>query len=102
MKNKIKLFLCLTLTTLVFIGCTRSKLGNSENLDKIAYKSSKVIEIIKNTSELPEEYAELGAVNLVNNEKLTVHEDGSSEIHKFKITQIISYEGKIVRYSYKL
>ncbi len=94
MKNKIKLFLCLTLTTLVFIGCTRSKLGNSENSDKMAYKSSKVIEIIKNTSELPEEYAELGAVNLVNNEKLTVHEDGSSEIHKFKITQIINYEGK--------
>ncbi|MCS5421158.1 MULTISPECIES: DUF3857 domain-containing protein [Psychrilyobacter] len=94
MKNKIKLFLCLTLTALIFIGCTKSKLENGENSDKIGYKFSEVIEIIKNNNKLPEEYNELGAVDLVNNKKTTVHEDGSSEVHYFYITQIINYEGK--------
>ncbi len=94
MKNKIKLFLCLTLTALVFIGCTKSKLENSENSDKVAYNLSEVIEIIKKNNKLPEEYAELGAVDLINNKKITVHEDGSSEVHYFYITQIINYEGK--------
>lgn len=94
MKNKIKLFLFLTLTALILIGCTKSKLGNSENSDKVGYKPSEVIEIIKNNDKLPEEYAELGAIDLVNNKKTTVHEDGSSEVHYFYITQIINYEGK--------
>ena len=94
MKNKIKLFLCLTLTAIIFIGCTKSNLENSKNSDKVGYKFSEVIDIIKDNNILSEEYTELGAVNLVNDKKLTVHEDGSSERHYFKITQIINYEGK--------
>lgn len=94
MRNKMKLFLYLTLTAFIFIGCTKSKLEKSENSDKIGYKFSEVIKIIKDNNKLPEEYAELGAVHLVNNEKLTVHKDGSSEIHKFKVTKVINYEGK--------
>ena len=94
MKNKIKLFICLTLIITIFMGCTRSKSGNYENSDKIVYNPSEVIEIIKNNNKLPEEYAELGAAYLINNKKTTVYEDGSSEIHYFYITQIINYEGK--------
>lgn len=94
MKNKIKLFICLTLIVAIFMGCTRSKSGNDENSDKIVYNPSEVIEIIKNNNKLPEEYAELGAAYLINNKKTTVYEDGSSEIHYFYITQIINYEGK--------
>ncbi|UUV19321.1 DUF3857 domain-containing protein [Fusobacteria bacterium ZRK30] len=94
MRNKMKLFLYLTLTAFIFIGCTKSKLEKSENSDKIGYKFSEVIKIIKDNNKLPEEYAELGAVYLINNKKLTVHKDGSSEIHKFKVTKVINYEGK--------
>ena len=94
MKNKIKLFVCLTLTTLIFIGCTNSKVDRSKKIDGVEYNFGKVIEVIKTSDKLPNEYAELGAVDLVNNKKTTVHEDGSSEIHYFYITQIINYEGK--------
>lgn len=94
MKNKIKLFICLTLVITIFMGCTKSKSGNDEKSDKIVYNPSEVIEIIKNNNKLPEEYSELGAIDLVNNKKTTVYEDGSSEIHYFYITQIINYEGK--------
>lgn len=94
MKNKVKLFIYMTLMTFVFVGCTKSKSGNDENSDKIVYNPSEVIEVIKNNNKLPENYVELGAVYLINNKKTTVHEDGSSEIHYFYITQIINYEGK--------
>ncbi|WP_028854897.1 DUF3857 domain-containing protein [Psychrilyobacter atlanticus] len=94
MKNKVKLFIYMTLMTFVFVGCTKFKSGNDENSDKMGYKFSEVIKIIKDNNKLPEEYAELGAVQLVNNEKLTVHKDGSSEINKFKVTKVINYEGK--------
>ena len=92
MKNKIKIFLLLM--TLIFTGCTMFKVSDNKNLNKAVYRSGEVIEIIKNNSELPEEYAELGAVDLVNNKKITVHEDRSSEVHYFYITRIINYEGK--------
>lgn len=94
MRNKIKLFLCITLTALVFIGCTKLQLENTKNLDKVKYKFSEVVEVIKNNDKLPVEYDGLGAVDLVNNKKTTVYEDGSSEVHYFYVTQIISYEGK--------
>ena len=91
MKNKIKLFLCLTLTTFIFIGCTNSKV---DKINGVGYNFAKVIDIIKNSDKLPSEYAGLGAVDLVNDRKTTVYENGSSETHYFYITQIINYEGK--------
>ncbi|MGB6128945.1 MAG: DUF3857 domain-containing protein [Psychrilyobacter sp.] len=94
MKNKIKLFIYITLTAIIFTGCIKPKLGNSKNLDKVGYKFNEVIDVIKDNDKIPKEYAELGAVDLIKSKKIIVNKDGSSKVHRFYISKIINYEGK--------